>query len=420
MYKEFINSPLLNVSMIKYVKLCGFCNRIYENHNDSFNKVSVNSDEKNNDDEKLYLKVNRISVNKDENSVVVYLTFSDFIIYEKNKETLIKQENIPVWLFLVLIKYTLYYLHETFNDDNYMQLTDMISENEQLSVIDLNHLQISSTVETTILERYFSILNIYLKNTQFYISFYIKTSTLDLIIKDILFKQNDIDNDKPRINDGNDLESNVNALVEGFPSVVVKENVFMRKSTTKYQNKILLCTDDGLRESGFIVNFKTEQYFVHYGNYNTKIYSDIIDKDSEGIQLFVFGGESIKHKLTISRKDLLDTILLKLNMKLTIENELLVITFIDKKEMDFTFDHDDFNIVLLYDITQKNYLVDASPGSTNSEESADPRESYSSSASLYNDSVLNLNEIDNEAIQERVEDKNMFFLLDSDEYIDDF
>ena len=174
MYKQFINSTLLNVAMIKFVKYTGFCSKIWDISN-------LNGDV--NDDLKSYLKINKISINKDENTVVMYLRPADYIYVDDNN-FLSKQNDIPTWLFVIIIKYLLTYLEETFEDENYTFLKTAFVDNNCTT------LNVGTLIEQNsckdLFEKYVSIIEIYLKHTDVYVNFGIKTSTLDLIVKDIL------------------------------------------------------------------------------------------------------------------------------------------------------------------------------------------------------------------------------------------
>ena len=75
----------------------------------------------------------------------------------------IRDSDIPTWLFVIIIKYLLSYLGETFEDENYTFLKTAFVENNYTT------LNVKTLIEQNscndLFEKYVSILEIYLKHT---------------------------------------------------------------------------------------------------------------------------------------------------------------------------------------------------------------------------------------------------------------
>lgn len=381
MYKQFINSTLLNVSMIKFIKYTGFCSKIWDISN-------LNGDV--NDDLKSYLKINKISINKDENTVVMYLRPADYIYVDDNN-FLSKQNDIPTWLFVIIIKYLLTYLEETFEDENYTFLKTAFVDNNCTT------LNVETLIEQNsckdLFEKYVSIIEIYLKHTDVYVNFGIKTSTLDLIVKDIL----NYNTPSQVIYEPSTIPSQ-----QRFPIEHVHDNINMRMFQDRFQNKIGFDKNIGIQESGCIFSFKNEKIYLQFDDYNTVVYSDIIIKELNEIQLFMFTKNPTDHKFIISNTDLINTYLSRWNMELIVEEEILIVLMKNLKNADLDFNNNDLNIIFFFNIYEDNLSNETTPSIANN--------------NSVENNINSISEFDDD-----LQDENIFFTMDNDNsYEEDF
>ena len=80
-----------------------------------------------------------------------------------------------------------------------------------------------------------------------------------------------------------------------FPIEHVHDNINMRVFQDRFQNKIGFDKNIGIQESGCIFSFKNEKIYLQFDDYNTVVYSDIIIKELNEIQLFMFTTVSYTH-----------------------------------------------------------------------------------------------------------------------------